>query len=376
MARIVIVQPVLTAYRKTFFEGVVRALEAAGHTCLIVTGGERGNRKHSVTADWHRRRKSGGIRLKTAVIRYFGSAGDIWGADLAVVPLSTLWIDSYLALLMRKLRIGPKRVIMWGHVDSHSGTSHGIRERMADLQLLASDYVFSYTDSGRRSAMSRGVRADAVASLDNTVDLGTLAKAVESVALTASHTSKLAHLNLQRGKTFSYIGGLDGAKRIDFLAAALDLLWAKDKDIRLLVGGTGGQEKLLRPGIERGQVILLGQVDDRDKAEMAAASSALLMPGRVGLVAAESFVLGLPIVTTDNPYHAPEFDYLTPGIDCLVTTNDVNSYCSTVLELASMPSEVGRLRKAALSKSGWPSLDHMIDVFVRGCLDTLDGKLS
>lgn len=370
MARIVIVQPVLTAYRKTFFDGVVTRLEQAGHTCLVVTGEERGRRQHSVTADWHRKRKGFSLKLWDGVLRYFGSAKDLKSADLVVVPLSTLWVDTYIALVLRKIGIGPKSVIVWGHVDSHSGAPNNIRERLVDYQLRACDFVFAYTERGRRSALARGVAQGAAASLDNTVDLKSLAAAVEYVAHTRD-VGNLADLSLSKHKTFSYIGGLDGAKRIDFLADVLEKLWEVDQEVKLLVGGTGAQESLLHKAVERGQVVMMGKVDETGKAAMALASSALLMPGRVGLVAPESFVLGLPIITTQNPYHAPEFDYLSPGHDCIVTHNTVDAYSKAIIDVVAAPDDLNRLRIAALSKSGWPSLDNMIEVFSNSCVQRL-----
>lgn len=373
MARIVVVQPVLTSYRKTFFEGVVTRLAEAGHTCVVVTGKERGTRRHAVTATWHRERSSRSFRISSAVVRYFGSLSDLRRADLAVVPLSTLWVDSYAALIMRRVGLGPKAVIVWGHIDSHSGTHYGIRERLVDAQLKFSDFVFSYTERGRASAIVRGIDESRVSSLNNTVDLKSLAQAVEADASDSSQ-SLLGRLGLNKQKTFSYIGGLDGAKRIDFLADVLDELWVRDRDVRLLVGGTGAQADLLQPGVDRGQVIRLGNVDEKAKAEMAAVSSAILMPGRVGLVAAESFVLGLPIITTENPFHAPEFYYLTPGVDCVVTANSVKAYAQSVERLMANPEKLVCLARAARSKSGWPSLEHMMDVFVQGCLRSVPAR--
>jgi hypothetical protein len=42
-------------------------------------------------------------------------------------------------------------------------------------------------------------------------------------------------------------------------------------------------------------------------------SSAIWMPGRVGLVAVDALALGLPVLTTHFPFHAPELEYLVEG---------------------------------------------------------------
>ena len=95
------------------------------------------------------------------------------------------------------------------------------------------------------------------------------------------------------------------------------------------------------------------------------------MPGRVGLIAVDSFAMGLPIVTTDWPHHAPEFDYLQPGVDSVVTSDDPAAFSRAAIQLLSMPADLARTQKMCLSRWRDFSIEHMADEFadgVRSCL--------
>jgi len=52
---------------------------------------------------------------------------------------------------------------------------------------------------------------------------------------------------------------------------------------------------------------------------MSHVAAAIVIPGRVGLVALDAAAMGLPIITTMDARHAPEFAYLEPGYSCVVT---------------------------------------------------------
>jgi glycosyltransferase involved in cell wall biosynthesis len=360
MARIVIVQPYLPAYRRPLFNGVVEKLRAAGHDCVVVTGRlsrKRAGRGDSVSAPWLVTHRGFSTKIRGHHVRTYESWRDWRGSDVLVMELATGSIDTFLGLLLRRSR----KVILWGHVGHQTGHAAAGSGAALGWQLRSADSVLAYTQAGKVRAEQGGARR--AVSLDNTVDTRGLAGAVRKL-----RQEKVSAQTIDRSKTFAYIGGLDRSKRIDFLAEALDHMWERDPAIRLIVGGRGADENLLSPAVERGQVVLLGRVDEHDKAAMAVECSLLLCPGRVGLISVESFTLGLPIVTTEWPYHAPEFEYLSVGTDSIVTKDDPAAYAEAVIGLANEPLRVQALAAAAQAKSGWPSIDHMIDTFVAECL--------
>lgn len=358
MSRLIILQPYVPAYRKPFFDGVVRELATRGHECLVVTGTlskKRASRGDAVTAPWHRQHRGFSFKLKGRHFRSYGGLVDMLKADAVIAELAVGAVDTHLA---RVTKLRRRRLGLWGHVGHYTGQTNGLFQRVETGLIQNADAIFAYTTQGAQAAVLRGASPATTFALENTVDMSGLISAMGS-------NSDLDRA-VENSRTFAFIGGLDASKRIEFLVAVFDRLWDLDPSVRVQIGGRGAQESLLLPAVQRGQVTLLGRVGDAEKAALARSSVALLNPGRVGLLAPESFVLGLPIVTTEWPFHAPEFSYLTPGVDCVVTKNTVEDYADAILRLANEPEWARRLASNASSKSGWPTLKHMIDTFVDG----------
>lgn len=114
---------------------------------------------------------------------------------------------------------------------------------------------------------------------------------------------------------------------------------------------------------------MLGYADSVGQALIARASSALLMPGRIGLVAVDALVLGIPIITTDWKYHAPEAEFLVEGESCFTAIDDVDSYVSLVRTFLQERSWVEDGNHPSWR---YPTIDGMVRNFSSGVLKMLD----
>lgn len=362
--KLLIVQPYLASYRLPFWREVVPRLRAKGIVSDIAFGSP-GNGQ-DVRGDHETLPNAiplanGSYRILGSEIRWQHS-WRLWrNYDGLVLEASGSLLDTSLALL------GDRRVALWGHIDSFTGPGHPVDRWIEGWQLRRARSVLAYTGRGRREAVAQGVDADRVFELKNTID--TSALLTQMALMTRDQADHLLGTHgWKRTKTFSYIGGIDQPKRIDFLVASLDIIWERDPSIRVLVAGRGDQEYLLRPAVRRGQVRLLGRAAEVEKAALARVSAAILMPGRVGLVAVDSLAMGLPIVTTNFPFHAPEFEYLTPDRDCVVAPNDSRLYAETVLTLSADEASQSFLQNNAMAKAGWPRIEDMVQLFTDGCV--------
>ncbi|MDN4645141.1 glycosyltransferase [Arthrobacter sp. PsM3] len=202
----------------------------------------------------------------------------------------------------------------------------------------------------------------------NTIDTQALSECSQGLADSAVAEYMTCH-GLKQGRTLGFLGGLDESKRISFLAEALDRLWATDPDLRVVVGGKGSQSNLLDVSISRGQTIRIGYATPYERAIIGRVASALLMPGRIGLVAVDALVLGIPILTTDWPYHSAEADYLIEGESRYTSGNDVDSYVALVRRFMLSPGNGGK----SSSGSSWayPTIDNMVANFSAGVLSML-----
>jgi glycosyltransferase involved in cell wall biosynthesis len=358
---LVILQPYVPGYRAPFFGALVEQLEPEGIRCRVVAPrarGEQGARNDAAAGFlWEVRARERSLSVLGRRLSWASVGGDlIQQADGIIVGLVGESIDAHRALARRATR--GQQVGLWGHIGAYTKRANRVDVLVERAMMRHCDHVFAYTESGAATARRAGVPATKVTAVMNSVDTSALSAATAD--LTPSQVDLfVAKHGLTPGKVVGYVGGLDASKRIDFLADTLDLLWKRDPQVRLLLGGTGAQRALLDSAVRRGQVVMLGHAGPHEKALIGVLASAVLMPGRIGLVAVETLALGLPLLTTDWSQHAPEAEYLTEGISVRTSEHDVGSYVELVLNGIGLPCEL---------RNDWdyPNLAAMVRNFMRG----------
>ncbi|QTG79516.1 glycosyltransferase [Arthrobacter crystallopoietes] len=294
-----------------------------------------------------------------------GGARPLWHrADAVIVGLQGSSLDTYKAILdgkRRKVRVG-----LWGHIKTFVQPENAIDAALERWQIRHADHIFAYTPDGGEYA--RKVGATAVTTVMNTVDTTKLEEALQTV--TDNDVARVTgSMGVHPGKTLAFFGGIDESKRIDFLSDVLDILWRLDPEIRLLIGGEGAQSSLLKFAVARGQVTMLGYVNEQQKALVSKVADCIVMPGRIGLVAVEALVLQLPIITTQWPYHAPEESYLEEGKSKITAENTPTAYASKIVEFLDGLSQ--KPASGSVDRWAYPSIDRMVSNYTNGVLSLL-----
>lgn len=361
-ADVSIIQPYVPQYRVPLFDGLHRRLSVEGLVMRVVApraDGEQAARRDGATdLAWLttvRRHRSVPIGLGS--LNYLSSIPEARGSSVVVLPLWGTLLDAHWALWQPRRT---RRVALWGHVGSYVRTAKRIDLLVERAMMGRADHVFAYTSSGAQVALNGGVPAARVTTLNNTVDTEALSNAIDGITNEQVAEFRRRH-GLGSEPTYCVIGGLDTDKRVDYLAETLAVLSRKGTDVKVLVAGHGAQDRLLEPAVDRGQVVRLGYAGVETKAMLARTCRAIVNPGRIGLVAVDALVMGLPIVTSDFPFHAPEADYLTVGQ-------------SLIRETAGPEALADRLlndRWPSFSASP-PTLGQMIEQFAAGILRMLD----
>ncbi|MEA5456982.1 glycosyltransferase [Sinomonas sp. JGH33] len=360
--KVAIVQPYVPTYRVAFFEGLRTSLAEHDIELAVladVPDGAQSGRNDAAQLPWITPYRELRIPVAGHSLR-LGTAYRSWkSCDAVVVGHLGSSIDTNLALALSALR-GTK-VGVWGHIGSYVGRANPLDSLVERWQLRRAGHVFAYTPGGARLAIESGADPSRVTAVMNTIDTAALEAAV---AGTDDGAARELLGDVDPLKTFCFIGGLDASKRIGFLAEALDHVWAQDPAIKILVAGRGADEELLGRSVERGQTHLLGYADARVKAALGRLTRGILMPGRVGLIAVDALALGLPILSTAWPYHAPEAEYLTAGESLLESRDSPEAYAALVLAEAHLPA------RRELPRA-YPRLDGMIANFSAGILSLL-----
>jgi glycosyltransferase involved in cell wall biosynthesis len=172
---------------------------------------------------------------------------------------------------------------------------------------------------------------------------------------------------------FLYIGSFEPDKRIDFLLDAFSQLSIFRPSVVLLICSQDKFEKSKFRQLPN-RIYFVGEADELKKKALSQISKAILNPGRVGLIAVDSFALGLPIITTEWTRHAPEFSYLQNELNSLITSNDLVSYVQGCLKLLDDVSTRKRLVQGCIESSEKYTVERMALNFHAGVLRCLETK--
>lgn len=369
-----IVSPSVPQYSVPFFTGLIAAAEAEGIRIDVFRGetpsvfraredsGDAAFVRALGTREWTVRGRSLFYKSPAPVRR--------GRYDLVILEQAVRNIESYELLA----RLGPRRIAFWGHGRTYTKDVSPLQEALKHWLTQRGIWFFGYTERGVDTVVERGFPRDRTTVLDNTID--TVALAVELSEVSDSEVADFTRQHDLRGSTALYLGGLDSYKRISFLLDSVTIAHQKCSDFRLLIAGNGSDRPLVDEFVARNSwATFLGGVHGREKARALKAAQAVSIPGAIGLVALDSLVAGTPIVTTDNPHHGPEFDYLADGITAVVTPNDEHSYAVGLVAFLS-----DRLRQLEMSErcqieARKYTLDNMIGSYLTGIKSALGSQI-
>lgn len=365
--RVLIVQESLHQYRVPLFVGLRDQLDRRGVHLDVAHGlavAEVGARKDEGSLDWslplrNRRLHLGGRAVVWQPV--YGMAGDY---DLVIVEQASRLLVNYPLITRQRRRTGSGQVALWGHGRTYTRRHTGPGEWLKRQLTRRGSWFFAYTRGGADHVVRTGYDPNRITVVENSVDTAEMA----AVRIDQDLRSRVAEqLSVDPQWTCLFVGSLDESKRLPFLLQAGASIHSRLSGFRLVIAGDGP----LRSSIEEAERRLpwlryVGRADARRKVELASVTRAMLVPGRVGLVSVDAFVLGLPLVTTRWPWHAPEFEYVEHGVNGLVTPDDVEHYADGVADLLGDGARLDRLRAGCRAAAERYSIERMTDNFATG----------
>jgi glycosyltransferase involved in cell wall biosynthesis len=330
---VAITQPYIPGYRVPLWSRVVESLAANGVECRVFTGGDaeqlaiRARRGDGAEVPW-------ATHVRTRTIQPFPGSAKIqhrllpsrWRRRdvLLVTEMQALNVNAWQSLF------GRRPYITFGHGSSSTTDQNALASMLENYLNRKATHVLTYTETGRQhviaSARVEGVR---VSAFRNSTDTVRLREAMSAVDASAAKVFREKHGIPPDAQLALYLGAINKHKNIDLLVRAADEVFASSEEWWLVIAGDGEEYWKVRDLADRsGRVVLLGQSTPELYAPAAVQSAVLLNPGRVGLVAVDALVMNLPILTTSGSAHAPEHEYLRPGVDVIEVDPDVASFAS------------------------------------------------
>jgi L-malate glycosyltransferase len=361
-AQVTIVQDVLMQYRVPFFEQLRPRLQEEDVKLRLLYGRRKSaapTADDERTLDWAEELRVKRVTLpKARVATWQPVLRQTWGADLVIVEHAAKHLVTLPLLGGQITRAGP-RLAFWGHGANLQAIRRDSRvERAKWWAARKAHWWFAYTQGSADRIERIGFPVARITVVNNTV---------ESTPPTSPPTAR-------EPLTCVYVGALYSEKRISFLLDAGRALAELVPGFRLVVLGSGADRPLVEAAVPGAEWLdYRGATFDDDKAAVLAGSSLMLMPGLVGLAIVDAFVYGCPLVTTEQPFHSPEVEYLHDGDNGVMLARESTplEYAEAVAALLEDSDRLAALRDGCARSAAELTMSAMVDRFARGVLAAL-----
>ncbi|WP_181703813.1 glycosyltransferase family 4 protein [Chthonobacter albigriseus] len=359
-------------YRQPFHENVRSLLASSDVDYCVYYSEPFGSykiKKDTVEIPWGR--KVPLLRLGNKGPMLQMAFADVLASDLVIVQQENLLLLNYFCQMISLA--GRQKVAFFGHGRNfQSRDPHSLAERFKSALATRVDWWFAYTDQTSKHLQSIGYPADRITVFNNAVDTSTLRS--QAAAVTAERLAiRRAELGLVGSNTCVYVGGIYPDKRVPFLVECLDLIRAAVPDFEFVAVGGGVDLPLLEQAAkDRPWLKVTGPRFGQDKVELMALGKLFLIPGLVGLAVLDAGVMGLPVVTTDYPYHSPEIAYLEDGRSGLIVKpwSDAKAYADAVIGLLGS-DRLPAMSEASRAIAARYTIEAMAERFAEGVLKAL-----
>lgn len=364
MKRIVIIQRRLTHYRVPLFTALREALAERDAQLELLAG--RG------TPAEEKKNDAGELPWARTIPTHYLAGGRLcWqpvqrhltGADLVVVTQENKLIQNHLLML------APRRfkLAFWGHgANLQSDNPNGFKERFKRWTTNRADWWFAYTQMSAGLVAAAGFPGSRITVLNNAVDTSELQRQRQTV--TPEETQALREsLGFGAGPVGVFVGSLYADKRLDFLFAAATAIRREVPDFHLLIVGEGPERDKVQAWCAANPwARWVGARFDREKAAYVSVAQVMLNPGLVGLGILDSFVCGVPMLTTDCGIHSPEIAYLENGTNGAMTADDLNAYVEASVRLLRDAQAMDALRAGCAASAQEYTVGNMARRFADG----------
>ncbi|MAQ14205.1 MAG: hypothetical protein CMN30_05345 [Sandaracinus sp.] len=363
--RVSIVQEYVPAYRRPFFDLLDFKCRMNDLQFSLFAGTPQGSQRLRADHDTSPRQYEWPINQRE--LRLFGrrltfrNSLSAFKSDLVILEQARRNIDAYFLLFPKGMR-GDTRLALWGHGLDHVGSPSTLERLLLRSLASRSDHLFAYTSVGAGYFTNEcGLDARRVTVVNNSIDTRHLASDLDSIGPIEVDGFKKSLGIGDSDSIVLYMGGLDDSKNIPLLLDA----HSRMSSVHLLVAGAGSSQDKVASYCRSSQATYLGPLSGREKAVALRASALILNPGRVGLIAVDSIVSGVPIVTSAAARHAPEYEYVADGASFTVD-GDPENFASLTMQLLTGFARIREAEAELTRRRPNFSIESMTDNFMDG----------
>jgi len=377
--KVAIIYRYVPQYRYGFYECLRNRLLDEGVELVLIYGQPGANDRlkgDAVEIPW-------GIKLENRILRtgrtelYWQPAMKyIRDADLVIVEQANKLLLNYYLILMNIL--GRKKIAFWGHGKNFQSTSRNKTSELIKKWISSKVFWwFAYTEKCAQIVRENGFPPDQITVVQNAIDTRNLIASRKKI--TTEQINELKEgLHIKGSNVGLYVGAMYNERKLDFLLESCKLIRSYVHDFEMIFIGKGkDQQAVERMAQENQWSHYVGPKFDDEKIPYFALANVFLMPGSVGLAILDCFALEVPLITTEDPDHGPEMEYLKNGVNGIML-QDVykpDQYAQAVSQLLTDKVFHKSLIEGCKKSAEKYTLEQMVENFTQGILGALSGAL-
>jgi glycosyltransferase involved in cell wall biosynthesis len=377
--RVIIIKTLVKQYRLVFFQKLFEELRLEGVALTVLYGSPSQAEK----------KKSDNVNLP-AEIGHAIPSKYLWGdrlllqwpslenivtADLIIVVNANRNLINFPLMLLS--RLGLKRVAFWGHGANHQRIGNSFSEAIKRFLVVQPDWWFAYTEQTAAYLAAVGFDASRITTINNAIDTSDFAREVGAMSIDEIILMRKKLGLRETDRVGLYCGSLYPEKRLPFLLKAAELVAKEAPNFRLLIIGSGVEEKWVREACDRHDFLrYAGSLFGTDKAICYRMAEMVVNPGLVGLAVLDSFAAAVPLLTMADSLHSPEFSYVESGVNGLVVEGNESDFAKAVLSILEDAELALHLRIGAAKSAKLYSVEKMVEHTKEGVLRCLKSLVS
>ncbi len=334
MKKVLILYKFLPQYRVDFFNMLREVLKKNNIELNLIYGKNKNRdsfKKDEVEIEW-------GHYIPNKVFR-IGGTELIWqpclkylkDQDLVIVEQANKLLLNYYLMISRYF--SRYKFAYWGHGRDMQDDCSSIKNKFKYLFLDKCDWWFAYTKGVKQMLIGMGVCENIITVVQNAIDTSTIGNAYHNISDTEVNELKSA-LGITGQNTAIYCGSMYPEKRIDFILETCFRIRESISDFHMIFLGAGIDAPLIESAASKNDWIhYAGPQFGLDRIKYFKLASIQLMPYLVGLGILDSFALETPIITTSNPSHGPEIEYLEHNMNGIISKESLDSYAKIVIDV-------------------------------------------
>lgn len=360
----------LPYYRREFFVGLKNALSQAGIELVLIYGKGKGiESTFEIDISWAVPVDTLTFSIGRRRIVWLQVPSQIYNADLIILNQYNRILNNY--IILTRAFLGNKATALWGHGLNLQEQPWSLPNRFKRFYSKRVSWWFAYTKGTAERVAAMGFPCNRITIVQNAIDTRYLAEESEKIDKQRIDALRV-EMGLGNGPIGVFCSRMYKEKQIDFLLECCEQIRNRLKNFEIIFIGDGPEAHKVKDFVQcRPWAHYLGAKLGAERIPYFKMADICLLPGVVGLLVADCFALGVPLVTTNIMGHGPEIEYLIPEVNGIITDYSVNAYVDGAIRVLCSNELKHKLKKGCLESAQFYTIERMVSNFAEGIVRAL-----